>query len=88
VSEVTLNPKITFMASQEVMPSALARIREPAHQQCFIANSTNCRSMRLSKRRRPAQHFASLICCKCARSLIVICQKLENPIMCKRDVAA
>jgi organic hydroperoxide reductase OsmC/OhrA len=63
VSEVTLNPKITFTASQEVMPSALARIREPAHQQCFIANSTYGRSMRLSKRRRAAQHFASLICC-------------------------
>jgi organic hydroperoxide reductase OsmC/OhrA len=39
VSEVILKPKITFAASQEVMPSALTRIHELAHEQCFIANS-------------------------------------------------
>jgi hypothetical protein len=27
-------------------------------------------------------------CCNCARSLILICQKLDDPIMSKRDVAA
>jgi organic hydroperoxide reductase OsmC/OhrA len=39
VSEVILGPTITFTARQEVMPSALARIHELAHEQCFIANS-------------------------------------------------
>ncbi len=39
VSEVILNPKITFTARQQVMPGALARIHELAHEQCFIANS-------------------------------------------------
>ena len=39
VSEVILSPIITFAASQEVMPSALSRIHELAHGQCFIANS-------------------------------------------------
>jgi organic hydroperoxide reductase OsmC/OhrA len=39
VSEVILMPAITFAASQEVTPTALARIHELAHEQCFIANS-------------------------------------------------
>jgi organic hydroperoxide reductase OsmC/OhrA len=39
VSEVILNPKIMFAANQDVMPSALARIHELAHEQCFIARS-------------------------------------------------
>jgi organic hydroperoxide reductase OsmC/OhrA len=39
VSEVILNPTITFNARQEVKASALARFHELAHEQCFIANS-------------------------------------------------
>lgn len=39
VSEVILNPQVTFNARQEVKPSALARFHELAHEQCFIANS-------------------------------------------------
>ncbi len=39
VSEVILKPTITFAVSQEVMLSALTRIHELAHEQCFIANS-------------------------------------------------
>jgi organic hydroperoxide reductase OsmC/OhrA len=39
VSEVILKPTITFAASQEVMPKAIARIHELANEQCFIANS-------------------------------------------------
>jgi organic hydroperoxide reductase OsmC/OhrA len=39
VSEVILSPTVTFAAHQEVMPSALARIHELAHEQCFIARS-------------------------------------------------
>jgi organic hydroperoxide reductase OsmC/OhrA len=39
VSEVMLKPTITFAASQEVMPNAITRIHELAHEECFIANS-------------------------------------------------
>ena len=39
VSEVILKPTITFAASQEVMPNAITRIHELAHEECFIANS-------------------------------------------------
>jgi len=39
VSEVILHPTILFADSQEVMPNALARIHELAHERCFIANS-------------------------------------------------
>jgi organic hydroperoxide reductase OsmC/OhrA len=39
VSEVILTPAITFAAGQDVLPSALTRIHELAHEQCFIANS-------------------------------------------------
>jgi organic hydroperoxide reductase OsmC/OhrA len=43
VSEVILSPTITFAAPQEAMPSALARIHELAHEQCFIARSIKTR---------------------------------------------
>ena len=39
LSEVILHPKISFKASQQISPEAIARMHELAHQHCFIARS-------------------------------------------------
>ena len=39
VSEVTLNPKITYAGAKHPTPADEARLHHAAHEQCFIANS-------------------------------------------------
>jgi len=52
-------------------------------------DSMNCRRMASAEASAGGAAFrAAYFCCNCARSLILISQKLDDPIMSKRDVAA
>ena len=43
VSEVILQPKITFDPRYDVGADVIARIHEPAHKDCFIAHSVKAK---------------------------------------------